>query len=260
MTRKYDIIVLLTCSESRECVIDNIKNYKRFLPNSMILINDSVNLFKKSLPEYDDDPDVMIIPNSIIRRGVNMIPVHIAFYDFLKETEYRSEYILPLSSNQLFIRDGFYDFMKDYKGGYCDNVLHRGHIDHEASKSELLTKCVEKLGIENCKFISNHDSMFFLYDDFMEMIELFYDYKYTKHDPDFHVHEEYLYGNFLTKKYPLEVLVPFKKYSSWYRHNPMKREPEEIDYCLENNFFIMKRVLRQYDDPCRAAIRKLGGY
>lgn len=229
------------------------------MPSSLILINDSTGVFRDDINYFSGDEDVIITDNSIDRKGMNMIPTHIAFYDFIKRNQLISKYILMMASNQLFIKDGFNEYMKQYNGGYYERWLPRGLIEGEAEKSKTLKKYVDIIGIDYFNYHSNHDSMFFLYDDFIEMIELFDDYRTTTDLSDFHIHEEFLYAAYLTKKRDTETLTQFQNYSYW-NWSKAYRDMDNLKECFNKNLYIIKRVQRIYDDPVRAEIRRLGGY
>ncbi len=229
------------------------------MPNSLILINNGLVNRGETLSELSDMENVAVIDNSIERRGVNMIPVHLAFVEYIKKNQINSRYVLPLSSNQLFVKDGFFDYMKSYAGGMYERLVPKNVIDRMVNTSTILKDCVEKIGIENILYHSNHDSMFFLYEDFLEMMQLFSGYTTANADSDFDLHEEILYAGFLIKKRGFESMAQFKDYSYW-NWQKSYRDLEDLQVCLDKNFYIIKRVERVYDNPCRIAIRTMGGY
>jgi hypothetical protein len=254
-----DVIILLTCHEDTKCVIDNVNNYKRYMPGCMILINDSTGIFRDDKQCFSSYEDVIIIDNSMDRKGMNMIPTHIAFCDFMKKNNLTSKYVLMMASNQLFIKDGFLDYMKQYNGSYYERGLPRGLTEGEASKSKILKKFVDLIGIEHFKYHSNHDGMFFLYEDFIEMMDFLDEYRHITDHADFNVQEEFLYATFLVKKRDEKTLAQFKDYSYW-SWNKAYRDLDDLNECFDRGLYMVKRVQRVYDDPVRSEIRRLGKY
>lgn len=262
----YDVIILLTFHEAKDCLIDNIKNFKRYMPNALIVINNGLASWNEPLSELTNEKNVLVSTKSMTKQSWNMIPIHISMLNFLKEQKITSDYVLPLASNQLFIKDGFYSFMKKYEGGIHEQTLHDGLLVEALKKADshnkfALRKYVDMIGKEHFKYHSNHDSMFFLYEDFVEMIEMFNDYEYDPNNsmnypyPD--MEEEYLYAAFLLRK--KRNIAWFKEYSYW-NHSKSYRDMEELELCLQKDFYIMKRIKREYDDPVRVRIRELGNY
>ena len=229
------------------------------MPGCLILINDSAGIFRNDLECFSSYEDVIITDNSMDRKGMNMIPTHVAFCDFMKRKGLTSKYVLMMASNQLFIKEGFLDYMKQYNGGYYERHLPLGLIEGEASKSKILKRFVDIIGIEHFKYHSNHDSMFFLYEDFIEMMTLLDDYRNISEMSDFNIQEEFLYAAYLIKKRDEATLAQFKDYSYWNWHKGY-RDLDDLKECFSRDLYIVKRVQRVYDDPVRSEIRRLGKY
>lgn len=254
-----DVIIFLTFHESKECLFDNIKNFKRYMPNSVIVVNNGLYEIKETLPELENEENVILVQRKAKFHAHNMIPIHIEMFKSIKN-KLKSRYILTLASNQLFVKENFYDYMKNYPGGVYQNPLHKGHLEDAMSKSGILARHVNMIGMDHFVYYTNHDSMFFLYEDFMEMMDLFSEYDTDAiYEETIGLDEEFLYAAFLVKKYGAEALAKFENYSYW-KFTDGWSAMKDLPVCLNENFYIIKRVHRVYDDPLRIAIREMGQY
>jgi len=251
--KKYKTLVLVCSNDAPELLKELIKNILAF--------NDEVGIIINS----DGPDDVFGLETDdvhVIGRRVNfnhfdtMIPLHIEIKDYMQKYGISSEYVLFLSTNQLFIKDNLYDFMKDYSAGFYDRKItgHVGHMSHS-----LFKRYFKDLTSDSFVYQSNHDSMFFKYDIFMKMIDYFDDYRDTP--TTFH-NEEFLYVAYLMKHVPKKELVKFKKYSYWQKNwgaypTPPSINVKELEKILKKSYYIIKRVNRNLDDPVREYIRKM---
>lgn len=262
---KYKLIILLTCHENEETVKDSIENILKFNNDVCVLINDGTqdglkNLSKENVFIVNRQPlnekDLEHNNELIFERYDTMIPLHIQLKDCMLENDLVSDYIVLLSSNQLFIRNGLYDFMKNYQGSYFNRDIDNGCIS-SLKNNKIFEKLYNDIGQENFKHQSNHDGMFFTYDIFMKMMDYFEDFRYIKLKD--HA-EEFLYGAYLFKNVHMDKLVEFSKYNYWQPswrqfQNPIKID--ELKQCLNGESFIIKRVSRDFNDEVRKYIREL---
>lgn len=237
---KYNVIICLTFHEGN-ALDDTIKNFLHYMPNSYIIVNNNSGADL----DYLNRDCVHILKNSFkIDYWGTMIPIHINMADYIKEHKITSDYVLMLSSNQLFIRKGFYDFMKNYKGGYFCR-----EIPGMASPSKLIDG-------KDIRYQSNHDGMFFLYQDFLDMINFFEEEYRNKrkigHD------EEFLYITYLLKKYKENQFAEFSTYNCWTWQPRM--DLELLEDCKKKNMYIVKRVIRDMGDDVRTHIREMDRY
>jgi hypothetical protein len=262
---KYKIIVLLTCHENREAIKDVIENILKFNENTCVIINDGTkegvaDLVQKDVFVVTRQPlQKKLLGNEVrinFERFDTMVPLHIQLKDYMLENNLSSEYVVLMSSNQLFIRSGLYDFMLRYKGSYFNRDLDNGCIV-SLKRNETFLKYYNEIGQENFKNQTNHDGMFFTYKIFMDMMDYFEDFRYVKLT---HHGEEFLYSAYLFKNVDKDNICDFVEYNYWQPTWLNSSDPIKIDElkkCLEGKCFIIKRVSREYNDEVRKYIREL---
>jgi len=261
---KYKLIVLINCHENKDSIKDTIENIKKFNSDVCIVIN---NGSSEDLSEFVSN-DVFIIERLPLNKKVlgnevllnyerfdTMVPLHIQLKDCLVANDLKSEYVLLMASNQLFVNRGLYDFMKNYSGSYYNRDIDGGCVSSLKS-NPIFTKYYDEIGKENFKHQSNHDGMFFKYNVFMEMMEYFEDFRYLK--LNFHA-EEFLYAAYLFKNHKDE-LVEFGKYNYWqpsWRQSASPASVEDIKVCIKDGLFLAKRIDRDINNETRKYIREL---
>jgi len=246
----YPVIILLTFSENPEALKDTIDNFKFFMPGALIVVNNG--------PGGDlgiDDERVHILQNSYrIEYFETMTPIHLVMKDYLVANNITSDYILMMSSNQLFLRHGFEDFIRRYKGGFYRREL-AGTYKSSCEHTDACKHVMDALGPDKFKYCSNHDGMFFLYKDFIDMLSLCEGYRDTHIKPH---NEEFIYVAYLISLYAEEELGEFEQYNGW------TWEPhasfEFYKKCLSEEKYMMKRVRRDMVDNVRRSIKMEHGY
>ena len=136
--KKYKTLILICSNDAPELLKELIKNILAF--------NDDVGIIINS----DGPDDVFGLQTDevhVIGRRMSfnhfdtMIPLHIEIKDYMEKYGISSEYVLFLSTNQLFIKDNLYDFMKNYSAGFYDRKItgNVGHMSHSLFKRYFLT-------------------------------------------------------------------------------------------------------------------------
>lgn len=244
---KYKVIICLTYHESPECIADTVKNFQHYMPDSFIIINNGPGT---DLTYLNSDHVHVLEKSFTIKYYQTMIPIHIVMTDYIKEKNIQSDYVLLMSSNQLFIKHNFYDFMKQYKAGYFKREHVCSSLQHTLSNEYL---CI--IGKDYFKYQSNHDGMFFLYDDFLKMIEFFEKYRGVIE----HGHqEEFLYIAYLLRLYREDEMAEFSTYNCWTWEGKMNIDM--IKNCMCKEMYIAKRILRDINDEGRKYIREMDPY
>lgn len=250
--KKYEILILLTFHEDIPSLEDNIRNFRRYMPKSLILIHNS-----RLLPvQHLQDDFVRVLDNSLISGGIGMIPLHQRFLDYIRKNEIECDYVLFMSSNQLFIRDGFDDFIRQYDVGTADRYLYPEELKLKMTYGYTFPKFIDVFGKENFDRISNHDSMFFRWNNFVELMEILDIYRTDvrmMHD------EEFLYSAYVRKTFKDSSRVAvFDQYSYWDWSG--ERSAEDLEKALQRGHYVVKKVPRNYNTPFRVLMRQLGGY
>ena len=272
---KYKNLILLNCHNAKDCLIDLIENIFKFNEDVCIVINNGIP--DDNLDDIKNE-HIHVIPRNnsydYSSHFFSRIPLHIDCWDYVVSNNIESEYVTIPSTNQLFIKSGFYDFMKNYQASYFGRIFHTHYVNElyykfpEDLVNNYFKKYFDDLGSSSFLYHSNHDSMFFTFDIFSNMMKYFEDYKgqfvlYSS--------EEFLYPAYLVKNVPNEQLAEFSKYNYFelvnynpYDPNDIWNEntlqfitPERVDECISKDLFIVKRVNRDYNDPGRQYIRSL---
>lgn len=240
---KYQIIFLITFHENIENIKYQIENIKKFNKNCIIIYNNGSKEDHSSL----NGPDVIFVPrkSNDFCWGRTIIPLHLELYNYMVENNIESEYVMMLSSNQMFIKHDFYDFCKDYLYGYFDRPCETAYSD--AIRTSTSHKFADLIGKMHFNKQSNHDSMFFKYDVFKSLMTFFHSYDA---DVSGTHQEEYLYVAYLKKEYGEDKAAKFEQYSYWNRDwkKGSKIYLDELKECLKQNFYVVKRVERDYND------------
>lgn len=250
----YDLIVLICFHENKECLLDQILNIKKFNgKNVAIIVSNGSN---ENLDDIKTQTSVFVIDRKqqMSERFGTIIPLHLELFDFIKEFEITATHILLLASNQLFVRHGFYGFMKQFDFGYCGReVPDTNYFGFwlENPRNPTFNKLMEKIGAEFFTLQSNHDGMFFKFEIFKDMIEYFEPYRNTC-EP--HHHEEFMYISYLNKFYDKSNAVEFSSYNCF---NMVDLDEERVKNAINSNQFIVKRIPRDINNPTRIYIRNL---
>ena len=255
---EYDMIVLFSCHENKDCVVDNLENIFKFNNNVCVIISDG-------LPEGTDDlksEHVHIVKRKYPKAWHNsLIPYHLEMYDYMIKNNLKSDIVLMMASNQLFLRHDFYDFAKKYDASYFARVEWQGkNIDLQtvnlcSCEDSFCLKYVKDIGREYFIYPSNHDGMFFKYDIFCDMMLYFrgFDGKQINHGC-----EETLYIAYLLKTIGIENMVEFNEFSNFDWNNRWSDQMiHVVKQCVEDKLFLIKFVTRVYDNDARVYIRKL---
>ena len=248
----YKLLVLLTCHESRDCVVDNVENIFKFNRDVCVIISNGIH--NENFHDISG-PHVHIVNRPPKGQVDSLIPLHVELWDYARTHGIQSQYVVTPASNQMFIRHGFYDFACQYHAGYFE----RGPLDIKTGR-DMNCNCADQhcdimldvIGREYFRFQSNHDGMFYRADIFSNMMDFFADTNRNRRRE--HGSEEFLYGAYLFKHVPPDQMVGFAKYNHW-DHNPSS--PERIDQLRDQGIYLLKRVPRFYDDPSRVYIRSL---
>lgn len=246
--RKYDLIILITFHECKECLLDLIENIKKFNKQKIaIFVSDGTEY---EIPEMESI-HVIKRQQQIADRFGTLIPLHIELMNYIKQKNIVSDYILLLSSNQMFVRSGFFEFIKNYDYGYYNkiNTYNMPSIfNHRISKNYYTD-----LGLENFSHHSNHDGMFFKYEIFKQMIEYFRHFK----DTCLPTHqEEFFYIAYLKKNIGFCNSTTFDEYCV-IQLSAISVTIDQINDAIETKKFIVKRIPRIFDDNVRSYIRNL---
>lgn len=240
---KYKTIFLVTFHENIENVRHQIENLKKFNKDCVIIYNDGSGEDHSSLNESN----VIFLPRKTkeFSWGKTIIPLHLEMYEHIKDNNIESEFVMMLSSNQMFIKHDFYDFCRDYLYGYFDRICEPAYS--EAFRTSTSQQLAEKIGEKYFNRQSNHDSMFFRYDVFKNLMDFCCSYST---DTSGTHQEEYLYIAYLKKEYGEDRAAKFEQYSYWNRNwqSGSTISLEELKECVDQNFYVVKRVSRDYND------------
>lgn len=252
---KYKIIVLLTCHENKDVVKDVIDNVFKFNDNACVIVN---NGSSENMDDFNQ-PNVHIINRKPLNGGLferfdTMVPLHLDMYECMLANNIQSDYVILLSSNQLFINRGLHEFMSDYDGSYYHRGVDGGCISYLRNHAAF-ARYYNEMSPMAFQYQSNHDGMFFKYDIFMSMMEYLKDFKSVKLT---HHAEEFLYSAYLVKNQC--KLVQFGEYNYWqttWRESHTGIGVDEVQKCIDGGYYLVKRVTRELNDPARTYIRSI---
>jgi hypothetical protein len=265
---KYKILVLLTCYAEKDCIKDTIENILKFNKDTAIVINNGI--FTDNLSEFSAE-NVHIVPRNDIYNWdcsfFSLIPLHVDLWDYIIQNDIQAEYVITLSSNQLFIRHDIYDFMKWFDASQFgrrvpDNIFENLHTEDSFSKNYI-----DDLGKTSFIYQSNHDGMFYKWEVFSNMMKYFEDHRgryigWTS--------EEYLYPAWLVKNIPEQNITKFSTYNYFHLVDYNLYDPnavwfnslrglnvDDVKDCIFKGMYIVKRIDKVYDNEARSFIRSL---
>lgn len=265
----YKILFLITCHESKECVGDLIQNIFKFNEDACIILMNGIQ--NDSLEELKSH-NVHVIQRSREYDNANkyfsMIPLHVEMWDYAINNNIQCEYVITLSSNQLFIRHNLYSFMRCFEASLFPRLFPADAIDNSFAYSTYNRKYINEIGKEYFKYQSNHDGMFYKSSLFSSMMNYFVDNRGQLFRD---CTEELLYPAWLLKNVTKDNLVEFSQYnffyttnydlndvnSIWNSYTLQSLDTQKIIECINKGFYIVKRINRNYDDEARQYVRQL---
>lgn len=249
---KYELLLLMNYNDNKECLVDTLNNIFRMNDSVCVVINNGTN---EDLSDITNNLVHVVQRQSAYDRFETMIPLHLQLYDYIKQHELKSDMVLMMASNQAFINRGFVNWAKQYKGSFFEREVDQGCI-RDLMFVTVFTKYFREIGPDNFIYQTNHDGCFFHYEDFMDMMEYLNDYRGSR---IIHHNEEFVYPAYLIAKYGIEQLASFVQYNYW-THNWWCGGPnltiEEVEQCIGDGMFLVKRVERDMNDPVRTYIRE----
>lgn len=248
----YSSIIFLTYNETPEILEDTIKNLHHFTSNTFIIVNNGTDV---DLDHFNSN-NVHILKHSfkLSHYHDTKIPQHILMKDYLIENNIFAEYIFLIANNQLFIKHGFEDFTKSYTAGFFDRPFDLAHMDF-LNTVPIFMKYMNMLGSDKFIYHSNHDGMFFRYDDFINMMCFFDDYR-DQIVPM--CNEEFLYIAYLMTFFNESEFARFSQYNGWTWEN--NATLEFYDQCENSNLYLIKRVGYELKNNIRHFIKLKNGY
>lgn len=255
---KFNIIALITFHENIESLDDQVENFFKFNENSCVIINSGYDGDIESFKEKWKNCNLYIFNREIQHEyHDSLIPLHLECFNLIEDEQLQSDYVLLLSSNQLFIRPNVFNLMKKYTASYFYRfITEKNTMWMNSSKNFQRFKNI--LNPSNFMFQSNHDGMFFKYDVFNQMMRFFSDYYDIDDKTSKGCHlEEYLYSAYLLNNFKISDLCPYSKYNFWPKNWDQSIGILELKEAFNENLYIVKKVERKYDDPVRKMIRNL---
>lgn len=244
----YKLLILMTAHESPDCVKDNIENILKFNPNNtgIIISNDCIQDIN-----YLARNNVHIINRQSKWWGDAAIPYHLEMHDYMLSKNISADYVIMMSSNQLFLRTGLYDFVKKFAAGYWERHYPFGIEPLCRCLDNLCDDFIKDLKEENLQNLSNLDGMFYRFDIFLNMFEYFAPYRNRKCA---NMLEERFYAGYLLKNIPREQLAEFSQYNYFLFWD---HSVDSVKEAIEKEMYMIKKISRKYDDPAREYIRSL---
>ena len=179
MISNTDVIIAVSIPvhENTDVVINQIQNFKRFIPHSILVLHisklftDSDEL-KRRVADY---PSVYVNPNSVDCAWDNLIWAHISNYKYISQTA-KFDYFMMHASNDMYIRPGVEEYVLRYSAGFhIHKVLRhsRWWPGNQALKDKKLNTIMGKINAENI-IATQVESSFYkkeLFDQILGIIE-----------------------------------------------------------------------------------------
>lgn len=272
----YNLMFSIPIHEKLECVIDQILNIRSLNPNSAIVLHMSENFnysgsqiswekFKSITEKWGG---IIINPISVRTGNYDIIQAHVENFNWVKD-KVDFKYFCMLASNELFIKEGLYEYIKDYDCGFdlhndtdLNNTWQAGIQAHKDMDLNLMLQ-----EIHGSKIMGSQIERSFycksLFSKIADLITKHYDWKNMKMA---YAREEVYFSTIaynLMQKDSIKVLDRgMFTWIPWERKYTMNVRLREIDYLInrDTQFYSVKRVERNINDCVRAYIRQLYGY
>lgn len=147
------IAISLPVHENMDVIEDQIKNIRAFIshPKIFIHLGKKLNL-KQAQKRFGKYKEVYLNPRQMDTGWGNIFHVHLSNIQLAQNTAY--DYMLFLSSNELFIRSGVETYVQKYDVGMQRNILSQNNftmweVRHEAYKDPVLRNFVKKNHIQH---------------------------------------------------------------------------------------------------------------
>ena len=241
--------------ESNECVLDLIKNIKKYNSSSCIIILHVNPTFNFDYALVKDIPNLYINPNRYkYNRFDTQIGIINSNYQYLVDNSIEFDYLIIIPSNAMCIKSGLEDYVKNFDAGFYHR-LHDGTYGTIFENPQTIPIFSKYPNINrNMKYIANIEGGFFK----KEIFEKIFDMTRHTYDPNIILpchQEEFLYPillEYLCNKDTISEAVCYLnlKYASV--------TIDEIKLTLKNDkLFFVKRVPRIIHDPIRKYIYSL---
>jgi hypothetical protein len=263
----YKNLIILTCHTAKDSLQDLIENIFKFNNDVCVVINNGI--FTDSLDDLKNN-HVHIVQRSnsyeVFEKFISMIPLHMDVWDYISANNIEAEHVTTLSSNQLFVQHGFYDFIKNFQASYFARPMTLD-LANIRNLSLLFNDYVDDLGTDSFVYWSNHDGMFYKWEIFSNMMTYFKEHRTQLGGTD----DEIFYPAYLIKNIGVDSMVEFSKYNHfefdnfnpydpadmWHSYTLQNVTEDTVVDCISQGMFLVKRVGREYNDPCRQYIRSL---
>ena len=268
------IVFSIPVHEKPEVIFDQIFNLKYFNPGCAVVLHISpVFSWDKSeikQPQFEEIikniPDVYINSEQVRTGWLDIIQAHLSNYKFMR-SKIDFEYFVLTASNELYIKNGAYELISNYEAGFSTGrIINFNSVSSFAYRAEtdkaLINIIKEITNYKNEKEITQNiyssqvEGSFFsvkVFDEIFALTEKYFDYKNVKY---LYQREEIYFGTIVKLTVPEEKIytknLTYTTNDLSYFYN--------FDFIL-NNYFSVKRVDREINNPIRAYIRDvLGGY
>ncbi|SEH30113.1 hypothetical protein [Selenomonas sp. KH1T6] len=260
----------LPVHEKPEVVLDTLCNLRAFHDDFGVVLhfsnrfdymsrNISPKRFWEALKSF---PDLYVNPKvfdtSWNGPGVNsLVNIHISNFEYLKELGIDFEYFVFMASNELYVKKGLYAFISKYDfGNNLRPILERPEWiqSYYAKKDAVLADLLKKIGGDEI-FGAQIEGSFYKKEIFASIARTMTEYTGNKILGGYACEEIYyptvcyhLFGN--RNQYHDNTT-----YISWERN--LLIEVDDVRRCAaQGNYFSVKRVNREFNDPVREYIRR----
>lgn len=121
------VVISIPVHEEKEVVIDQIRNYKKYIKNPIIVIHISKSFFQKEegkFSEIEEMRDVYINSMHFNVGWGNIAHVHISNFLYICDKITDFDYFLMHASNELYVREGVESYIGQYRAGFQKRILY----------------------------------------------------------------------------------------------------------------------------------------
>lgn len=262
------VLISLTAHENIEVIIDKCKNIVHLFKDPIIIvhINKLNNINLSDLYSYASKINSNLHINDrsieIVHGDGRLIYAHFLNYKFAELRKIKFDYFIFDASNTLCVKFNVEEYIKKFP--ICVNFNRYDSSIAWPHHSKLINDNVlQSLGFKQL-YISQHEGIVLNSDiciDFFEFFSNHYDFNYGYHYPTEEIWLPTILHKFVIEKGLESSLGKQITYMNW-RTN-LNISVEELNKVFNkeySNYFFVKRIQRELNDPIRSLIRNLLNY
>lgn len=272
----------ITCHESVECVVDQIKNFSFFCEKSIFVVHANLaseNLYNQLLMlDYEfwglDRKRILINPIRFdtSKESYSLHLAHLSNFNLLIKNNHDFEFFLLEASNSLFVRHGLEEYISEFDVGIGQGTItpswQEKMVNHHTVKEFLKEKSGIDLSSEGLLIKGCHEGSFYRREVATELFTLIAELEdrcSKANDKPMYPTEELWFQVCFAVMRKLRTFKVAKTITHMPWDKNLTWSVKEIESCIKDDSlpagkFLIKRIERDIANPERVYLKKHFGY